>query len=398
MSDWKEKMLNSKKRKNFDTPVSLAFTPKGMELFLKSKRGYEIFTTLDQKRNYGLQFPNYTFHTLKSLVEGQSVSKVEIPFYEFDQTREEIPDITRLFLNCIFHQRFSDEVLKLIFDSRVFDYWIDCHKEDRYTYDFFSKPLSDDFLEKNFHGSVTATEMQQKIIELLRPHVMSEERWSAAEQNIAVLSAKKFLSKVVNSVWFGLSLMRQIGKTDSYLEAVADELWKYLKILRKCDLVADAVRRITEEQLYLRVKELMRSFRDSRETIPVTSENVEQIDSRFNLLAMVPESGRHSVLWALNETKIGGIPSKRLDIYILLAGESLNALITAVQRFSQKEALPTDYSEFCKKYLKASSEVPVACRTAVFLEKFFKAEGINFSYTFLQSEKKLGLIQLRVQI
>lgn len=398
MTDWKEKMLNSKKRKNFDTPISLAFTSKGMELFLKSKRGYEIFTTLDQKRNYGLQLPNYTFHTLKSLLEGRSAAKVEIPFFEFGQTREEIPDITRLCLNCIFHQRFSDEVLKLVFDSRVFDFWMNCHKEDRYTYDFFSNPLSDEFLEKNFQGSVTAAEMQQRILELLRPHVMSEERWSPAEQNIAVLSAKKFLSKVVNSVWFGLSLMSQVGKTDSYLEAVADELWKYLKILRKCDLIADAVRRITEEQLYLRVKELMRSSWDSRETVRITPENAEQTDARLHLLSMIPESGRHSVLWALNETKIGGILSKRLDIYIVLAGESLNALITSVQRFSQKESLPADYSEFCKKYLNGSSDVPVACRTAVFLEKFFKSEGINFSYTFLQSEKKLGLIQLRVQI
>ena len=391
-------MLNSKKRKNFDTPISLAFTPKGMELFLNSQRGYEIFMTLDQKRNYGLQLPNYTFHTLKSLLEGNSVGKAEIPFFEFEQTREEIPDITRLFLNCIFHQRFADEVLKLVFDSRVFDFWMNCHKEDRYSYEFFSNHLPDDFIEKNFQGTMTLADMQRRVLDLLRPHVMSEEKWSAAEQNIAVLSAKKFLNKVVNSVWFGISLMTQIGKSDSYLEAVADELWKYLKILRKCDLIADAVRKITEEQLYLRVKELMRNPKDSREIFRITPENAEQVNGRFNLLSMTPETGRHSVLWALNETKIGGMLSKRLDIYIVLAGESLNSLITAVQRFSQRETLPSDYDEFCKKYLKPSSDVPVACRTAVFLEKFSKSEGINFSYTFLQSEKKLGLIQLRVQI
>ena len=103
-------MLNSKKRKQFDHPVSLALTTKGMELFLNSKRGYDIFTTLDQKRNYGVQLPQFDFGTLKSLLSGHAVSKVEIPYFSFEQTKEEIPDMTRLFINYIFHQRFAGEV------------------------------------------------------------------------------------------------------------------------------------------------------------------------------------------------------------------------------------------------------------------------------------------------
>ena len=138
-------MLNSKKRKQFDHPVSLALTTKGMELFLNSKRGYDIFTTLDQKRNYGVQLPQFDFGTLKSLLSGHAVSKVEIPYFSFEQTKEEIPDMTRLFINYIFHQRFAGEVLKLVTDSRVFDHWMDSHKEDRYTYEFFSNPLPEEF-------------------------------------------------------------------------------------------------------------------------------------------------------------------------------------------------------------------------------------------------------------
>lgn len=389
-------MLNSKKRKQFDHPVSLALTTKGMELFLNSKRGYDIFTTLDQKRNYGVQLPQFDFGTLKSLLSGHAVSKVEIPYFSFEQTKEEIPDMTRLFINYIFHQRFAGEVLKLVTDSRVFDHWMDSHKEDRYTYEFFSNPLPEEFLRKNFTGHCSIDEMQERIIELLRPHVMSEEKWSAAEQNIVVLSAKKFLKNIVNSVWFGLSLMTKDRTMDAYLESVADELWKYLKVLRKCDMIADAVCRITGEQLYLRVRELSRNLRDIGE--PVTPKTAEQTEARFNLLSTMPETGRPSVLWVLDEAKVGGNLSKRLDIYIMLAGDSLNTLITSVQRFLQRETVPTDYAEFCEKYLKPQPDTPTACRTAVFLEKIFKTDDIGFSYTFLQSEKKTGLIQLRVQI
>lgn len=389
-------MLNSKKRKQFDYPVSLALTPKGMEVFLNSKRGYDIFTSLDQKRNYGVQLSKLDFGALKSLLSGRAVSKIEIPFFSFEQTKEEIPDITRLLVNYIFHQRFADEVLKLIFDSRVFDYWMATHKEDLYTYEFFSNPLPEDFLQKNWDGRCSVEEMQERIVELLRPHVMSEERWSAAEQNIVMLSAKKFLKKAVNSVWFGLSLMTKYGTRDAYLESIADELWKYLKILRKCDMIADAVSRITGEQLYLRMKELMRNSRDNG--VRMTPESAERTEARLKLLTLMPESARHSVLWGLTETKVGKSLFKRLDIYIMLAGESLNAVITSAQRFSQKETVPSDYAVFCEKYLKPTPDTPTACRTAVFLEKAFKSDDVNFSYTFLQSEKKLGLIQLRVQI
>ena len=387
-------MLNSKKKKNFGTPVSLALTPKGMDIFLKANRGYDIFTTVDHKRNYGLQMSRFEFQTLRSLLEGESIYKAEMPFYRFEQTREEIPDITKLFLNFIFHRRFAQEVLRLMIDSRVFGVWLERHGGRTYTYETFESPLSDEFLAKYQNGKLSADEMQTKILDLIRPRVMDEAKWSASQQNIAMLSAKKFLAAVNNSVWFGMSLLAQVGKAADYFEAVADLLWKRLKAVRECGAFADVVSRIAEEQLYLKVKEMLRC---AKESVKVTAANAEEIENEFHLLATEREAVRELILWSVNETKTGGDFVRRLDVYIVLGGGS-NAVISDVQRFSQKEGLATVYDEFLSRHIEKEKEAPVACRGAVFLEKNLKKYGVGFSYAFTQTDKRQGLIQLRVQI
>lgn len=387
-------MLNSKKKKNFETPVSLALTPKGMDIFLKANRGYDIFTTIDRKRNYGLQMSRFEFQTLRSLLEGESICKAEMPFFRFEQTREEIPDVTRLFLNFIFHRRFAEEVLRLMIDSRVFGFWLERHGEGKFTYEIFESPLSDEFLQKYQTGKMNDEEMQAKILDLIRSRVMNETKWSASERNIAMLSAKKFLSTVNNSVWFGMSLLAQVGKATDYFETIADLLWRRLRAVRECGAFADVVGRIAGEQLYLRVRDLLRS---AKEPIKVTSVNAEEIESEFRLLETEREAVRELILWSIDETKVGGDSVKRLDVYIVLSGNS-NAVISDVQRFSQKEGLATVYDEFLIRHIEKEKEAPVACRGAVFLEKNLKKYGVGFSYAFTQTDKRQGIIQLRIQI
>ena len=138
-------------------------------------------------------------------------------------------------------------------------------------------------------------------------------------------------------------------------------------------------------------------LRCAKESVKVTAANAEEIENEFHLLATEREAVRELILWSVNETKTGGDSVRRLDVYIVLGGGS-NAVISDVQRFSQKEGLATVYDEFLSRHIEKEKEAPVACRGAVFLEKNLKKYGVGFSYAFTQTDKRQGIIQLRIQI
>ena len=97
----------------------------------------------------------------------------------------------------------------------------------------------------------------------------------------------------------------------------------------------------------MRVRDLLRS---AKEPIKVTSVNAEEIESEFRLLETEREAVRELILWSIDETKVGGDSVKRLDVYIVLSGNS-NAVISDVQRFSQKEGLAVVYDEFLIRHI-----------------------------------------------
>lgn len=199
-------MAESEKGQIKELPIKIILTTEGINFFITHNKKLAKFKMADNLEEYGIFLDNFSPASLQRMILINYISKIEISRVEFVTKRQEIMDLTKLFVFSVLYRQLDNQVYRKILDSSLIKNWnrqkpgnvIDERTN-------INETLAVNFLKQN---EKQVYQIKKAILSPILARINGEASLLSEERKMKYLICEKFLDNLRPSTWLILSRFR----------------------------------------------------------------------------------------------------------------------------------------------------------------------------------------------
>ncbi len=379
------------KKKIFDCPLNLILTDEGINSIIKAKRQPQKIETAEKSSVYGLKLSNFTFMSLKKLIEEDYTHKIELPVCRENLIEEDLLDLTRLFTFNMIYRKFEHIVLSYLIDSPLVEHW----NSFKTGIEIKEQTIINDnaIFKIAVNRNIDINQVKQSVIDPVKNKIISSQQYSPSQKNMILFIVEKLIDSVQHVVWLCYAMQEPGEIKDTFINITYDLIDDYLSKADFLTLLGTFV------QAALNDRENKSMYHFAKEKYPSYSHEAILNDNVFRKNLFIENSTsryRVTISWEITVEKDTSNKSiHHLNIKIYSCSDDFKEIKNDLESALSIEPRSMTYDD----YISANPDRISNPYTSVpFIREIAAKNGIGFAIELTRtSSKDISIVSLKMQ-